>query len=231
MDLMIYDYAKEHDVEMNEGETYGEIYQRIVDTFPQLHSREELQGYAKELMQKLYLEYDKDFKALMVFSSKPLIRTKEYHGFQDVYLYEHIHEAMGCSAQAFCKMNKITDDLDKAVLEYEFKKLYDSEVGFIRFNEELEVLVGLIKKHGFDTDYVKFLEEDLKDALVQSGDKYFVKKDLANKDNIILLYSVVGIRYGFDEFVFGVFSDYDGYGNVIFGESWKINDYSLYKEM
>ena len=215
----IFDYAKEHDIPCKDGDTAGEIYDRIVESNPKLHSRDELQNYASELLDKLLKEFD--FKATRVFAYYPLISTKDYHGFDEVYLYKHIHEAMGCTAQAFCKLNLISESLDKKVLQHEFKNSYRERFGFFGYDAhggatELTHFMQLVRKHGFNKDYIKVLEDDIKDSLKRVGDKYFHKMDLTCKDNILLLYEVCGIFYGFHEYRIDVFQDYDGYGNVVY---------------
>ena len=226
----IYDYAKEHHIPMEDGETYGVIYDRIVESNPKLHSREDLKNYAGELLDKFLKEFN--FKEVRVFAYYPLISTKAYHGFDEVYLYEHIHAAMGCTAQAFCKMNQINESLDKKLLQYDFKKVYGERFGFFGWSAngratELTHFMQLVRKHLFDKDYIKFLEEDIKDTLIEMGDHYFHKLDLTDKDNIILLYEVCGITYGFHEYRIDLFQEYDGYGNVVYSHNkdYIINDH------
>ena len=214
----IYEYAKEHHIPMEDGETYRVIHDRIVESNPKLHSVEDLKKYAVELLDKLLKEFD--FKATRVFAYYPLISTKAYHGFQEVYLYKNIHAAMGCTAQAFCKLNKINESLDKVLLQHEFSQAYHERFGFFKLLNvpavnELIHFMELLRRHCFDEKYLELLEEDIKESLMQVGDKYFHKLDLTNKDNILLLYEVCGISYGFREYRFDIFQEYDGYGNVV----------------
>lgn len=226
----IYNYAKEHHIPMKDGETYGSIHDRILENSNELHSREELKKYAGDLLDKLLAEYD--FKAVRVFAYYPLISTKAYDGFDEIYLYKYIHEAMGCTAQAFCKLNRITEVLDKKILQHEFKNAYNERFGFFGYDAhggatELTHFMQLVRKHGFNKDYIKVLEDDIKDSLKRVGDKYFHKMDLTCKDNILFLYEVCGIFYGFNEYRIDVFQDYDGYGNVVsvYDDTHVINDH------
>ena len=97
--------AKELGFDMKEldGKSYGDVHSMLLELIPDLHSREELKDFAQQLTEKLLQEYG--FDAYRIYVSYPLIRTKGYNGFQEVYLYKHIHEAMTCSSKAFCKMN------------------------------------------------------------------------------------------------------------------------------
>lgn len=226
----IFDYAKEHDIPCNDGDTVREIYDRIVESNPKFHSIDELKNYASELLDKLLKEFD--FKATRVFAYYPLISTKAYRGFDEIYLYKYIHEAMGCTAQAFCKLNRITEVLDKKILQHEFKNAYNERFGFFGYDAhggatELTHFMQLVRKHGFNKDYIKVLEDDIKDSLKSVGDNYFHKMDLTCKDNILFLYEVCGIFYGFNEYRIDVFQDYDGYGNVVsvYDDTHVINDH------
>lgn len=235
----IYKYAKENNIKMNDGESYSTIYKRCLESNPSLHTIEEHQQYAKELMQKLYDEYDEDLVALMVFAKKPLIATKAYEGFNEVYLYKYIHEAMGYSAQAFLKINQIREKVDKYILEHEFKKLWSEKIGYYPIfdpeNKSSELIhwMRIIKRHSFNPSYIKNIEEDLKLALQKADDKYFHKKDLTNIDTIILLYQMVGVTYGLKDFMFSVFTEYDGYGHIVYSHTkdHPLNDFSWYKEL
>ena len=216
----IYNYAKEHHIPMKDGETYGSIHDRILENSNELHSREELKKYAGDLLDKLLAEYD--FKAVRVFAYYPLISTPGYVGFQEVYLYQNIHDAMGCTAQAFCKLHKINEKLDKTILQYEFGKVYDERFGFFklsRMNEAVTDLIHfmhLVHDHFYDEEYIRVLEDDIKSTLRRVGDNYFRHMDLTIRDNIELLYECCGISYGFHGYRFDIFQDYDGYGNVVY---------------
>ncbi|MBO5476226.1 MAG: hypothetical protein J6A15_00545 [Clostridia bacterium] len=109
-------YAKENNIVMNDGETYFDIYNRCIENNPSLHTVKEIREFAKQLMKKLYNEFNEDLKALMVFARYPLIYTKGYNGFNEVYLYEHIHNAMGYYAKSFCVLNKIEEGIEKKSL-------------------------------------------------------------------------------------------------------------------
>lgn len=215
----IYKYAKENHIPMDDGEKYGAIHDRIIESNLKLHSRDELKKYAIELLDKLLKEFD--FKAVRVFAYYPLIATKEYIGFEEVYLYEHIHAAMGCTAQSFCKLNQINEKLDKTILKYEFKKAYDKRFGFFKLGSltndvgDLIHFMHLVHDHCFNKEYIKVLEEDIKFTLHQVGDNYFHHMDLTDEDNIRLLYDVCGVSYGFYGYRLDLFKKYDGYGNLV----------------
>ena len=212
-------YAEEHHIPMKDGEKYKSIHDRILESNKNLHPIDELKKYACELLDKLLAEFD--FKATRVFAYYPLISTKEYIGFQEVYLYQHIHDAMGCTAQAFCKLRKINDKLDKTILQYEFTKVYKERFGFFQLSTfdsgvtDLIHFMHLVHDHFFDKEYIKVLEDDIKSTLHRVGDNYFRHMDLTDRDNITLLYECCGISYGFHGYRFDVFQDYDGYGNVV----------------
>ena len=235
---LIFNYAIDHNIELKDGDTVQEVHKKIVENNPKLHTIEQHQKYAKELMCNLYNNYDKDFKALMVFARNPIIYTQSYNGFDEVYLYEHIHRAMGHSTQAFCELNNINEDFDKKILEHEFKHLWGERIGFLPIYDpeyksiELITLMKIIKRHGFDTNFIKVLEEDLKYSLKKLGDKYFQKKDLTQKDNIVLLYEVICVTYSQYPFAKDMYSYYDGYGHVVCEHTNIIqNDLSLYYEI
>lgn len=232
----IYNYAKKHNVPMNDGETYRVIHERILEQNKNLHSVDELKKYGEELLDKLLNEFG--FKATRVFAYYPLISTQSYSGFDEVYLYENIHEAMGCVCQAFCKLHRINESLDKEILQHEFGNAYRDRFGFFKLmygesSNELIHFMKLLRKHSFDEKYITLLEEDIKTSLIRVGDKYFHTLDLTDRDNILLLYEVCGISYGFPEYRFGIFQDYDGYGNVVSSVSkeYVINDLNHLREV
>lgn len=206
------------DLEEIDGKSYRDIHSEILKLKPELHTRKELTEFAHQLTDKLMSEYG--FDAYRIYVSYPLIRTKGYCGFEEVHLYKQIHEAMGCSSKAFCKLHKINHFLDLAILEHEFKNIYENKYGFLSMFaddcQNLIMLMQMVHRHGFDPEYIEVIEVDIEDALVRAGDKFFHKQDLTNRDIITQLYKIVGERYGFDEYRFGLFQDYDGYGNVVF---------------
>lgn len=205
------------DMKELDGKSYGDIHSEILKLIPNLHTREELKELAQKLTDKILNEYG--FDSYRIYVSYPLIRTKGYRGFQEVHLYKHIHKAMACSSKAFCAMNKINHDIDLAILEHEFKNLYEDKYGFLSMFvgdcEDLILLMKMVERHNFDPEYIKVIEFDIEEALIQAGDKFFHKQDLSDRDTITQLYKIVGEKYGFDEFRFGLFRDYDGYGNVV----------------
>lgn len=213
IDLAIIDYAKECEISFKDGETFGEIYSRIVEHNPSLHSREKLQQLSDVLINQIKNKFG--LTELYVFAHYPYISTKEYHGFEEVYLYKHILQSIKYFTQVFCKKNKINEDLDKKIFEYEFKKQFKKRYGYIvRNTTEIGHWLQVIKKHNFDTEYIKFIELDLSYDLYYGGDKYFYTLDLTKKKNIKQLYEVFGIFHDFNEYRAGVFQRYDGYGNV-----------------
>lgn len=213
----IYDYAKDNNIEMNDGEKYSEIYERILKSNPRLHSREELKELSKNLLNLLTDKYG--FKAARVFAYYPRISTKDYVGFDEIYLYQNIYDDMTETAQKFMKTNDIIEDFDKKLFQYEFEKVYSNEIGYFpllqnKYVNNLIHFIELIYTHFFDEEYIKFLEDDIKRDLASIGDKYFVKLDLTVDKNIRLLYDVCGISYGFYGFREDVYTSYDGNGNV-----------------
>lgn len=216
----IVNVAKElgFDTKELDGVSYGEIHSKLLEAIPALHTREELKELAQQLTDKIVEEYG--FNAYRVYASHPLIRTKGYVGFDEVYLYEHIHEAMGCSSKAFCKMHKINHKIDLGILEHEFKEIYAKQYGFLSMFvgdcEDLIHLMKMVHRRDFDPEYIKVIELDIKDALIQAGDNFFYKQDLTDREVITQLYQIVGERYGLDGYRFDVFHDYDGYGNMVF---------------
>lgn len=213
----IYKYAKNNNIEMNDGEKYDEIYKRILKSNPRLHSRRELKELSKSLLILLTNKYG--FKATRVFAYYPVISTKNYVGFDEIYLYQNIYDDMTETAQKFIKTNNIIEDLDKELFQYEFKKVYSNEIGYFplsnnNYTYNLIHFMELIHTHFFDKEYVKFLEGDIKRDLKSMGDKYFINLDLTVDKNIRLLYDVCGISYGFYGFREDVYSYYDGNGNV-----------------
>ena len=206
------------DMKAMDGITYGEIHSELLKAIPNLHTREELKELAQQLTDKIVEEYG--FDAYRVYASHPLIRTKGYVGFQEVYLYEHIHEAMACSSRAFCKMHKINHKIDLSILEHEFKEIYEEKYGFLSMFvgecEELILLMKMVGRHDFDPHYIEVIELDIKEALIEAGDKFFYKQNLTNRETIKQLYKIVGEKYGLDGYRFDVFHDYDGDGNVVF---------------
>ena len=200
-----------------DGMSYGEIHKQIMNKIPDLHTREELKELASKLTYKIIKEYD--FNAYRIFANYPLIRTKGYNGFQEVYLYKKTHIAMGCTAKAFCCMHNINHDIDKAILESEFSKIYEKKYGFLSHMlddaNELILIMQMIHRHDFDPAFIKAVELDLEHALIIAGDKFF-HKHLDDQDAIHQLYQIVGEVYGLDGYRFDVFHDYDGYGNIIF---------------
>lgn len=213
IDLAIIDYAKECGIDFEDGETYGEIYSRIVEHNSSLHSREELQELSDVLINQLKNKFG--LTELYVFAQYPYISTKMYKGFEEVYLYKNILESMKNFTQAFCEKYQINEDLDKKVFQSEFKHKFDKRYGYIVCNTtEIGHWLQVIKKHNFDEKYIKFIESDLIDDLYFAGDRYFYTRDLTKKENIKQLYEIFGIFHDFDEYRAGVFQRYDGYGNI-----------------
>lgn len=213
----IIETAKELGLDIN-GETVANTHSKILELVPNLHTREELKKLAEKLTDKIIDEYG--FDAYRIYASYPLIRTKGYCGFDEVYLYEEIHKAMACSSKAFCKINKLNHCIDLAILENEFKNIYETKYGFLSMFigqcEDLILLMKMVERHNFDPEYIKVIEFDIEDALIEAGDRFFYKQDLSNKDTITQLYKIVGERYGLNGFRSDIFHDYDGYGNVVF---------------
>ena len=206
------------DFEEISGKSYKEIHSKILECVPGLHTIKELKNFAQQLTSKILDEYG--FNAYRIYVHYPLIRTKGYNGFDEVYLYKHIHEAMACSSKAFCKMHKITHDVDLAILEHEFSKIYENRYGvlslFMGDGDDLIHLMKMVERRDFDPKYIKVIELDIEDALIQAGDKFFYKQDLTDREVITQLYQIVGERYGLNGYRFDIFHDYDGYGNVVF---------------
>lgn len=200
------------------GKTYSEIHSMLLENISELHSIDELKEFAQQLTDKIICEYG--FDAYRVYAGYPLIRTKGYHGFDEVHLYKKLHEAMSCSSKAFCKINKINHKIDLAILEHEFSKIYGDKYGFLsKFVGDYEDLIHIMKmveRRDFDPDYIKVIELDIEDALIKAGDKFFHKQDLSNREIITQLYNIVGEVYGLYGYRFDIFHDYDGYGNVVF---------------
>ena len=120
----IYNYAKDNNIEMKNGEKYSEIHKRILKSNPRLHSREELKKLSKNLLNLLTDKYG--FKATRVFAYYPRISTKSYLGFEEIYLYQNIYDDMTETAQKFMKTNDIIEDFDKKIFQYEFEKVYSN---------------------------------------------------------------------------------------------------------
>ena len=135
---MVIKYAMQNNIVINDGETYLNVYDKCIDNNPSLHTIKEIREFAKQLMKKLYNEFNKDLKALMVFARYPLIYTKGYHGFNEVYLYEHIHNAMGYYAKSFCVLNKIEEDIEKKILEHEITDIWSKKYGFFPLFDPLD---------------------------------------------------------------------------------------------
>ena len=199
-----------------DGMSYGEIHKQIIKKIPNLHTKKELKELASKLTHQIIEEYN--FNAYRIFANYPLIRTKGYNGFQEVYLYEKIHKAMACTTEAFCYLHNIEHDIDKAILEHEFSEIYEKKYGFLShmFDDanELIIIMQMIHRHDFDPIFVKTIEPDLEISLIRAGDKFF-HKNLNDLNTIKQLYQIVGEIYGFDGYRFDIFHDYDGYGNVI----------------
>lgn len=213
----IYHYAKNNNIKMKDGEKYSEIHKRILKSNPKLHSRRELKELSKSLLILLTNKYG--FRATRVFAYYPAISTKNYVGFDEIHLYQNIYDDMTKTAQKFMKISNITEDLDKKLLQYEFKKIYHNEIGYFPLlpNKHVDNLIHfmeLIYTHSYDKKYIKFLENDIKIDLELIGDKYFTNLDLTVDKNIRLLYDVCGISYGFYGFREDVYLRYDGNGNV-----------------
>lgn len=213
----IYEYAKNNNIEIKDGEKYGEIYKRILKSNPKLHSRKQLKELSKHLLDLLTDKYG--FKATRVFAYYPPISIKNYIGFDEIYLYQNIYDDMTETAHKFMETNDIIEDLDKKLFQYEFEKVYSNEIGYFpllvnKYANNLIHFMELIYWHLFDEEYVKFLEDDIKRDLKSIGDKYFINLDLTIEENIRLLYDVCGISYGFYGFREDVFTHYDGNGNV-----------------
>lgn len=204
--------CKKYDVEFKDGEKYQVAYERLLDKVPELHTKEELKKFANQLLNKLVDEYG--LHAVRIFADYPLIYMQGYNGFDQVYLYKNIHASMGATSKAFLLMNKISLKLDKAILEYEFKKAFKLNYGIINPDSRLIELVKMVHEHFYDESYINFLSEDIKFALKSCGDKYFHEKEL-NEDIMKEVYKIVGEDVGFPEYRFSFNRDYDGFGNIV----------------
>lgn len=216
----IVNVAKKLGFDMNtlDGMKYGDIHSKLLKDIPGLHTRQELKALAQQLTDKLIDEYG--FDAYRIYAQYPLIRTKGYNGFQEVYLYKEIHKAMGCSSKAFCVINQVNHKLDLSILEHEFSKIYGDKYGFLStFTDDCADLIHIMKllrNNNFNPDLIKIIRYDIDDALIKAGDKFFYKQDLSDMQTITHLYKIVGERYGLDDYRFDIFHDYDGYGHVVF---------------
>lgn len=215
--LKIYNYAKDNDIKMEDGETYRIIFQRIVESNPCIISLETSDAMGEHLLQ--YLEKHWDYFQLRVFFRYPIIEMKAYYGFDEEELYHNYIMAMGHDVHVFCTLHKIERNaLNEMNLQDSFRKAYKEQYGSFKPNLRTIELIKLLRDHGFNEEYLKFLEEDIKISIERDGDKYFIKQDLTDKQNIRDLYRVIGEIVGFPEYRRSVFRDYDGYGNVKFME-------------
>ncbi|MBO5476225.1 MAG: hypothetical protein J6A15_00540 [Clostridia bacterium] len=92
----------------------------------------------------------------------------------------------------------------------------------------------IIRRHNFNPNYIEHIEDDIKLALIRSGDKYFHEQNLTDVDTIILLYEMVAITYGFHNFNFTeLFKRTDGYGHIVYenDKDFICNDFSIYKTL
>ena len=204
--------CKKYDVEFKDGETYQVAYERLLDKISDLHTKEELEEIASQLLNKLVEEYG--LHAVRIFADYPLIYMKGYKGFDQVYLYENIHASMGATSKAFMLMNKISLKLDKAILENEFRNVFRTEYGYINPDSRLIELITLVHEHFYDQSYIEFLSKDIKISLEACGDKYFHKKEL-DEEVMREIYKTIGEDIGFPEYRFGFNQDYDGFGNIV----------------
>ena len=210
----IFTYATDEcGIKIKDGETVGEVYDKIAEQKNVL-PRDELKSLGYELLGSL--EQQCDFHSLRVFKKYPLIRFKQWHGFEEEQLYHKINTAIGKMVDIFCIMKEVErNKMNDMLLEHYFQEAYAKKYGRFTPTCETITLIKLIKDHGYDAEYARFLEDDLKNAIYRDGDLYFQNLDLTDRRTLKMLYRVVGESAGFQEFRRSVFYDYDGYGNVV----------------
>ena len=102
---------------------------------------------------------------------------------------------MACTAKAFCYLHNIEHDIDKAILEHEFSKIYENNYGFLSCLvddcDELIFIMQMIERHGFDKKFIETVTPDLEMALIKAGDNFFYKQNLSDRNIIKNLYQIV----------------------------------------
>lgn len=203
-----------HLLPKNKEMTYLEVYDEVIFNYDDnLRSLDEYKEISHKLMDTIINEFG--LHLLRIYAYFPYISTKGYHGFDYEELYTCSIDDINKVIQPILSFINIEDENDKKMLEIIFKEEFDNKYGYIRPSIELDFMLKLMKKNFHNTTYKHFLEKDLKEKLKEQKDKYFINLDLTKAENFKELYKTVGEQAGYPEYRWGIFSRFDGYGNVV----------------
>lgn len=197
--------------------TYEEYILTIQLCCPRLHSTIELYNLAKNNLKTIEKEFG--FKAVRIFyydSCKGLL-LQSYTGKDRLQeKYELLLEDLKKYHYNLLKEEGMGGQLDYFIyfreLEKAFKDLY-GELTY--FNNRLYSLVKTLNITDYKEDVVNALHHKLYTELRMSGDKYYVKQDLNDKEVLKMLFEHVAEEHFDTEIVkdYNMFTGYDGYGN------------------
>ena len=198
-----------------DGKKIGDCINECRNVCPKLHSDEELEEYAKTLIDSICEEFG--FTGLRVYYDISM------HLFSNDGLrlkYHKLIDDISSFVNDFRKDYGLTLLLDVLLANVYIKRYYLKEYGVIDSDDCLELysLLNTLHMKGFDKNLVECLSDDLEWALVRCGDKYYANQDLSDVSVLSDLYVYVAEVVG-DSGVFeghGLFMDYDGYGGVCF---------------
>lgn len=199
-----------------EGMTNGECVKGLRELCPKLHSEEEIQGFAKSLLEQIESEFG--FLGVRVW-----FRLNMYSPF-------FTHETLaGKYYKLSDEINNFIDDyrkqcgfilkLDVFLASVEIKKVYREKYGILneRGLDDLHCILRTIHLSRYNEVIIGELAYLLKLRLIMAGDKYYSEKDLTDSEVLNELYTHIAEEVCDDDVYGGhmLFHKYDGYGGVI----------------
>ena len=209
----IYDLEQHFNVDFK-GMTNRECIDELRKLCPKLHSQEELQEFAKELLKKIEETYG--FLGLRVWFT---LNMKSYFPNDMMAMkYDKLNEDIKQFVNNYREEKNITLKLDVYIASIELRDIYKKQYGFIR-EGRISDLYSILRTIHL-SQYNELLIDNVQNMLFLfirfSGDNYYQHKDLSNPEILKELYTYLAEEVGQDDVYEGhsMFQEYDGYGGV-----------------
>lgn len=198
-----------------DGKTNGECIEELRKLCPKLHSNEELQEYAKDILHKIHDKYG--FTGLRTW-----YRTQMRNAFFGHELlsekYSKLLKEIRDYINSYREEHDLTLTLDVYILSIEAQKIYKKEYGVLKEGNLIDAysILRTIHLMYYDEDLIESLTDALEVSLIQSGERYYLNQDLKDKEIIQELFIYFSEELGMDDVYQGhdMFHTYDGYGNI-----------------
>ena len=212
--IMLYD--KKLNLNLD-GKKISECIDIILDSCPKLHSNKELYNLAVENLKKIESKFGFDGLRVWYHSNSKQLLLQSFTGRDELQL----------------KYDKLIDEVKeyhKTLFDFELQfdyyiylrkleEAYSEVYGEIKdFNNQIYSIIKTIHITGYNKEVINSLHRYLDSSLRFSGDKYYLEKDLYDKDNLHSLYKhMAEVNYDSDVYIgMDIFSEYDGYGGIRF---------------